>query len=65
MAEPPSFLPSSFLIECRVVGHLLRVTAIDPVTGREAVVQGPASAGAEAVKRLAVQKLIYLLNKKD
>lgn len=52
-----------FLLEFQQVGPLVRVTAIDPVSRREAVIQGPASAGEQALGRLAVRKLEYLLRR--
>ncbi len=52
-----------YYVEFQQLGSLVRVTAIDPASGREAVIQGPASAGEAALGRLAVQKLEYLLRK--
>jgi hypothetical protein len=52
-----------YYIEFQQVGTLVKVTAIDSVTGREAIIQGPASAGEAALSKLAVQKLEYLLRK--
>lgn len=55
---------SSYLIEFQRIGHLVKVTAIDPVTGMEVVIQGPASAGEQALSQLAVKKLEYVLRQK-
>ncbi len=44
-------------------GAFVKVTALDPVTGTEASIVGPPSAGAAALKALAVRKLDYVLNK--
>lgn len=54
-----------YLVEMQRVGNVVRVTAIDPVTGREAVIQGPAGAGETLLARTAVNKLAYLLGKKQ
>jgi hypothetical protein len=52
-----------YFLEFQQVGPLVRVTAIDPASGKEAVIQGPASAGETALGRAAIQKLEYLLRK--
>jgi hypothetical protein len=49
-------------IECVRQGALLKVNAIDPVTGTEASVFGPVTA-REALTRTAVQKLKMSLQK--
>ncbi len=51
------------LFEITPAGHVVKVTAIDPITGVEATIQGPASAGPELLKRNAVQKLKFLIAK--
>ena len=45
------------------VGAALKVTAIDPATGTEASIVGDPAAGEAALKRLARQKLDYVLAK--
>jgi hypothetical protein len=45
------------------VGGAVKVTAIDPATGTEAVIVGAPAAGEAALKRLARQKLDYVLAK--
>lgn len=52
------------LVEFRRVGAITRVSAIDPVTNTEVVIQGPASAGRTALTRTAIAKLNYMLSKK-
>lgn len=44
-------------------GNVARVTAIDPETGTEVVIQGPASAGNSVLQQNAARKLMYVLNK--
>ncbi len=51
--------------EIRVYGKYLRVHAIDPDTGEEAMATGLLSMGEEALKRNAKQKLEYVLTKKQ
>lgn len=53
------------LLEFQRVGALVKVSAIDPVTNTEVVVQGPASAGQEQLSRTAIAKLRYVLAKKQ
>ncbi len=52
-----------FLFEVQYINTIIRVAALDAKTGTEVVVQGPASAGADAVVRVAERKLIYVLQK--
>ncbi len=54
-----------YLIEMCQVGTSMRVTALDPVTGQEAVILGPPAAGQSALKSLAVRKLERKLNKRN
>ena len=52
------------LIEFVVQGSVAKVTAIDPVTGIEACIVGPANAGQLALSEAARRKLDYVLKKK-
>ena len=54
-----------YLIEFIPIGHAIKVCAVDPVTRVEVSIVGPASAGEEELKRTAVRKLEYVLNKKS
>jgi hypothetical protein len=45
------------------IGTSVKVTAIDAVTGLEVVIVGDPAAGKTALKRLARQKLDYVLAK--
>lgn len=54
----------SYLIEYQRVGSIVKVTAIDPATGTEAVIQGPATAGERMLAQAAIKKLEYLLRQK-
>jgi hypothetical protein len=51
-------------IECVLNGGLMKVSAIDPATGTEVSVFGPANA-RETLKRNAVAKLVWVLKKKE
>ncbi|MFC7332192.1 DUF6898 family protein [Rhodocista pekingensis] len=53
--------PGGYLIEFQRVGSIVRVSAIDPATNTEVVIQGPASAGQETLSRAAVNKLRFVL----
>lgn len=53
------------LFEITPMGSAVKVTAIDPGTGTEATILGPATAGEEMLKKNAVRKLMYLLGKKS
>lgn len=52
------------LLEYTVIEDMVRVAAIDDVTGTEAILIGPASAGREALGQAAAQKLEYVLAKR-
>jgi hypothetical protein len=45
------------------VGGAVKVTAVDPATGTEAVIVGDPAAGESALKRLAQRKLDYVMAK--
>jgi hypothetical protein len=54
---------TNYIIEMIPQGRFVRVTAVDPETGREVVMVGDAAQSAEILKRLAVQKLEFVLNR--
>ncbi|HWD25555.1 MAG TPA: hypothetical protein VG387_00210 [Rhizomicrobium sp.] len=49
--------------EFMVQGRVVRVTAIDPKTGCEAVVMGPSGASRAALQAAALRKLDYVIKK--
>lgn len=53
------------LFEMRPVGRMIRITAIDPVTGTEVIMVGDAKQSMTTLKRLAARKLAYVLKKKQ
>lgn len=56
--------PREVLFEFQQIGAYIKVCAIDPVTGTEAVISGPASADQETLKRNAIKRLDYILARK-
>jgi hypothetical protein len=56
---------SAFIIEISIIGRTAKVSAVDPVTGIEASIVGPADAGRETLSRNAVAKLKYVLAKRE
>ena len=56
-------MPANYIIEMIPQGRYVRVTAVDPVTGTEAVMVGDASQSPKVLERLAVQKLEFLLKR--
>ena len=53
-----------FLLEFRRIGNAVKVSAIDPVTGTEVSITGPASIGEAELSLNACNKLRYVLRKK-
>lgn len=53
--------PNSVLFEFVAIGGSVKVTALDPVSGAEAVVVGPANAAQADLRRLALRKLQTVL----
>lgn len=53
------------LIEFQQVGNAVKVTAVDPDTLVEVSIMGPANVGNEILKRNVINKLNYVLSKKD
>lgn len=53
------------IVEFQQIGNAVKVTAIDTKSMVEVSIMGPASAGEELLKRNAINKLNYVLSKKD
>jgi hypothetical protein len=51
-------------VEFTVIGHSVKATAIDPATGLEASIVGPASAPQSVLAENARRKLDYVLRRK-
>ena len=56
--------PGEYLLEFYRIGNSVRVSAIDPVTGTEVQIVGPANIGQGELTRVAVRKLQYVMAKK-
>ena len=52
------------LLEFHQVGNVVKVTAVDPVTLIEVSIVGAPGAGEEMLKRTAIRKLDYVLDKR-
>lgn len=52
-----------YIVEFISYGPYVKVSAIDPQTGREVSIVGDPAAGKEALSRLAMRKLHYTLTK--
>ena len=52
------------ILEFQQIGTSVKVTAVDPVSLVEVSIVGPVSAGKETLKRNAINKLRYVLEKK-
>ena len=52
------------LLEFHKVGNAVKVTAVDPDTLTEVSIVGSPSAGEETLRRTAINKLNYVLEKK-
>lgn len=55
---------SEVLFEFRQVGNVVRVSAIDPVTGTEVVTVAAPGYSEHMIKRIAARKLAYVIAKK-
>ena len=57
-------VPKEVYVEFIVLGNTVKATAIDPETGEEASVIGPASAAQSTMAQAARRKLEYVLKKR-
>jgi hypothetical protein len=55
----------NMIFEFSAVGNAVKVCAIDPDTGLEVSIVGPVNAGEEALRRTAMSKLRYMLDKRQ
>jgi len=56
---------TEYLVEFVQVGSSVKVSAIDPVSGREVSIVGPATATRTHLTQVAVNKLKYILAKEQ
>lgn len=54
-----------YLVEFIQIGSSVKVSAIDPVSGREVSIVGPATASRNQLTQVAVNKLKYMLSKEN
>lgn len=54
---------NQYILEFIPQGRYIKVTAVDPVTGTEAVIVGDVKESQEILSRTAVKKLEFLLKK--
>lgn len=59
---PPT---GEIIIEFHVIGHLVKVSAIDTKSLTEVSIMGPANESREVLKATAVRKLHYVMAKKQ
>lgn len=52
-------------IEFHVVGHMVKVSAVDSKTMTEVSIMGPANESREVLKATVVRKLHYMIAKKQ
>lgn len=62
--EPPVSEKREVIYEFIHVGGAVKVTAVDAATGIEASIVGDPAAGETALKRLARQKLDYVMERR-
>lgn len=54
-----------YLVEFIQIGSSVKVSAVDPVSGREVSIIGPSNATRDHLTRTAVNKLKYVLAKEN
>lgn len=65
MAAPGAKQPREVFFEFIVVGTSVKVCAIDADSGLEVSIVGPVQASKSQLKRTALAKLTYVLNKEQ
>lgn len=53
------------IFEFSALGNAVKVCAVDPDTGFEVSIVGPVSASEDALRRTAISKLRYMLEKRQ
>lgn len=56
-------MDDDFIIEFIALGNSVKVTVVDPKTGREVSTVGPKSASRSELSRIAVNKMLYVMKK--
>jgi hypothetical protein len=60
----PTGTLNEVIIEFHRIGNAVKVTAVDPESLVEVSIVGPSGAGEEILKRTAIRKLEYVLDKR-
>ncbi len=60
----PAETLNEVIIEFQQIGNAVKVTAVDPESQIEVSIVGPPGAGEEMLKRTAIRKLEYVLDKR-
>lgn len=55
----------SFIIEFIAMGNSVKVTCVDPKTGREVSTIGPSNLPKSQLSKAAVNKMLYVMNKEN
>ncbi|MEP4380173.1 MAG: hypothetical protein ABJ215_13460 [Alphaproteobacteria bacterium] len=63
-AKPRRMAGGNVIFEFSAVGNAVKVCAVDADTGFEVSIVGPVGAGEEALRRTALSKLRYMLEKR-
>ena len=61
----PNMGLGNVIFEFSAMGNAVKVFAIDPESGLEVSIVGPVNAGEEVLRRTAMSKLRYMLNKRQ
>lgn len=61
---PSDNAKGEYIVEFQQHGSSVKVSVIDPVSITEVSIVGPSSVGQEELKRTALQKLHYVMNKR-
>jgi hypothetical protein len=56
---------NDFILEFITMGNTVKVTCVDPITGREVSTIGPAKAPRSQLSQVAVNKMLYVLKKEQ
>ncbi|MEZ5757184.1 MAG: hypothetical protein R3D86_03070 [Emcibacteraceae bacterium] len=56
---------NEFIIEFIAMGNSVKVTCVDPKTGREVSTIGPANLSRDQLSKAAINKMLYVLKKEQ
>ena len=64
-SRSPDAASDEYLLEFQQFGTFVKVAAVDPLSGVEVAIVGPASAGEAALTDVAIRKLRYVLGRRQ